>query len=155
VLTTTAAATKAADVGYYTHTGTAAGTLFANVLCPNTDLLTATGILSLSDGTSGESMVLGVAAAGDAPTWTITDGSAAQVAITGTTDIYDGAVHTLRATWSTTSNTLYVDGVAEGVPDTSATMPTTTRLYHGLHDGSGQSSCKVWDVKIYDEVVAP
>jgi cysteine-rich repeat protein len=155
VLTTTAAATKAADVTYYTQAGTAAGTLFAYVLCPATDQLTATGILSLSDGTSGESMVLGVAAAGDAPTWTITDGSAAQVAITGTTDIYDGAVHTLRATWSTTSNTLYVDGVSEGVPDTSATMPTTTRLYHGLHDGSGQSSCKTWGVKIYDEIVTP
>jgi cysteine-rich repeat protein len=155
VLTTTAAAAKAADVTYYTQAGTAAGTLFAYVLCPATDQLTATGILSLSDGTSGESMVLGVAAAGDAPTWTITDGAAAQVAITGTTDIYDGAVHTLRATWSTTSNTLYVDGVSEGVPDTSATMPTTTRLYHGLHDGSGQSSCKTWGVKIYDEIVTP
>lgn len=155
ISTTTTAVTRAADALSYAYAGTAAGTLTASVLCPDADQTAAAGLLSLSNGTVNESMVLSVVAAGDAPKWTITDGGAAQAAITGTTDLYSNALKSLRATWSTTSNTLYVGGASEGTPDTSATMPTTTTLYIGDHAGASQAGCLISDVKLYNEVVAP
>jgi hypothetical protein len=157
--TPTDAVTRNADALKWAYAGTAAGTLVANILCPSTDLAADKGLLSLSDGTADERLSLFYAAAGDVVVWTGYDGGDAQFAVTGTTDVWDGAVHQIKATWSTTSNKLWVSTgagalTAEGDEDTSATMPTTTTLYTGLYDGTAQpTGCLLWGVKLYNEVI--
>jgi len=157
--TTTAAVTRNADALKWAYTGTAAGTLVANILCPSTDLAADKGLLSLSDGTADERLSLYYESTGDVVVWTGVDGGVEKFAITGTTDVWDGAIHQIKATWSTGSNKLWVSTgagalTAEGAEDTSATVGTTTHLYTGLYDGTAQpTGCLLWGVKLYDEVI--
>ena len=74
--------------------------------------------------------------------------------VVGTTDLYNGAQHTVVCNDNTDNVRLKVDNVEEGTPDTSATMPTLTPAY--LQVGCDQGGvfyqtahCLIYELRIW------
>lgn len=155
--TTTTAGTRNADVARWALASQSTGSLSASVLCPNADVTASTiGLFSLSDGTADNTISLMINPTGDKVRLDITSAATPSVALddTGAVDVFDGAPHTVRATWSSTdgSATLYVDGVESS--DSSATPPTTDRVIIGSPTGVA-GGCLVWALKVHDVEKAP
>ena len=155
---TATTATTAADVMYYDVSTVlnAQGTLYAESWAPNIAVTTSLSLLSVNDGAASAEQAhlyspLGVAG------MVVRSASVDQASITGTTDISDGDFHTLRGTWQLNNVVLYVDGVSEGTPDTSATAPTgLDRLYIGTTPTSSQAyRYGVRDLQLYRAPRAP
>lgn len=134
----------------YDLTGPTTGSLVATVLLVDEDTA-ADGILAeLHNATANEMINLRVDAGSDSAEIQVTDGGVAQATVTGSTDISDNTEHTIAGSWTTNNVKVFVGGASEGTPDTTATMPTTTKLSVGA-DQSGANNFEghISDLKIY------
>jgi hypothetical protein len=71
--------------------------------------------------------------------------------VTSTTDIVDGTVREVRATWATNNLRLYVNGTAEGATDTDCGIPNELdRIDVGQgHTANQQTNGLLSNIKIY------
>jgi hypothetical protein len=148
--TTTATATRIADVLTYdiTGNGLTRGTLAAKHVISGTE---ATFAAEMANGAASE-RVVAYQTGGKAATL-IAAGGVTQASITGSTDVNDGVEHETRVTYAEDDVTLYVDGTSEGTPDTSGTAPAgLTRLYVGASNASTfQANSPVYGVQLYNK----
>lgn len=144
VLTTTAAATYTADTLRYPASDNIGGadngegTMQISTIGQGYDHVDDYVLAQLNDGGSADNAITLGVDADDKATLTVVAGGVSQAAITSTTEIGDGSQHCVRASWTTDSVTLRVDGVVEGT-DTSATIPTGLDR---LQVGSDESGAK-------------
>lgn len=143
IKTTTAAVTRLADAPL-DYRGVALpqrGTIALDVLMPDRNL----GSLPLGGMNDGGSVNQRVEVYHDATTdaqQTIVSAGSLQANIIGSTDISDGKWREVRSTFSTNDVRAYVDGVAEGTPDTSCNIPaeldrvTVGGNYNGAASGA-------------------
>ena len=120
VPTTTAAATKAADVLGYTSPSTAPSVAAAFTL-PNGVNAQRTAA-RLDHTSSSDLLFIGTDATSQVANVQYSEAGILQADVNGTTDVIDGARHTVAGSCETDNIALYVDGASEGTPDTSATV---------------------------------
>lgn len=125
--TTTGTVTRIADVlrfkgddGNIENSQT--GTFVADVLYTDYTNGSHKAAISLTDGTSDIFLLYARVASGFTYLVTLASGGDAGL-VTGTTDLTDGTIKNLRATWMPNLLTLYVDGSSEGTPDTTVDIP--------------------------------
>jgi hypothetical protein len=130
IATTTASATRTLDTLTYVgndgnFVASSPGMLSADFLCIARDLQ-ATIMLAAAAPTSAattpDSARIEIVAGGDAAHAQLNRASAAEVDITGSTDVVDGERHTIAMTWATNEGKLLVDGAQQGSTDTSVTV---------------------------------
>ena len=127
--TTTASAARHIDRLQFSTTGNATalqGSAVASFWLPNFNI-TATesagnGLIEVSNGVADQALLY-VWQSGDACNLQNRSGSVTQASPAGTTDVANGAVHTCVDSWATNDVRVFVDGLVEGTPDTSATSP--------------------------------
>lgn len=163
VITTTAAATRSPDRLEYTLGNFGTSFTMASIVLGSPDIVDAGTISSKIMGLSAtllgaytaDSINLFVDTSGfEAINW-VYAASVQQAKVVGTTSLYDGTAHAVRGNDRTDFVGVKVDGVSEGVPDTSATMPTMTPAYLQVACDQVGSVCqpthciiselKVWD----------
>jgi hypothetical protein len=142
IQTTASSVTRTADDLRYSATGNAlasSGSLVVSAMRLSHDAPTdAEYFATIGSSGSAANKVHIASGAGDACRAVVTDNSGVDTAsIDGTTDVSNGASHTCRATWSTNDVKLFVDGVGEGTPDTSAAMPAS---FANIFIGSARTS---------------
>lgn len=126
------------------------GSIVYSILRSNFNLLQNITSLSIHDGTADNRITSTILASGDALSTTVVAGGVTQASITGATDVVDGNQHTVAVSWEPNNICQFLDGAADGVPDTSATIPSSlTTLTLGDHVGAGQSGAIVSDLKLY------
>jgi hypothetical protein len=136
----------------YDFTGVAATSVVATIKLPNEDTAADAIIAELHDGTANESTQCRVDAGADAVELYVADGGAAQGTVTGSTDVSDGSSHTVACSAEADSLKVFVAGASEGTPDTSATIPTTTKLsVCALRTGASQAEGHITELKVYKQ----
>jgi hypothetical protein len=131
------------------------GSVTVDFMGPNIDQSGIPVYATISDGTVNNRIGYGACNAGDdTPFMFLVSGGAAQIAIQGTTDIWNGNKHTLRATWKTNQARQYVDGAVDGTEDTVCTVPTgLTQLDVGAYLSAGyESNGLLSNLRIYGGV---
>lgn len=130
VATTTATASRSADVLQYTlpefDIDSRGISLVSAVKWSDyTPGVTSTRqVISLSDGSSNnDRLTLFAYNAPDRAGWFGNAASSTQWSITGSIALSDGASHTLAGFAAANDARMFVDGTSDGTPDTSATMP--------------------------------
>lgn len=156
--TTSGTVTRLADDATLIYDMTGAdltqGTIASDVLLPDVDTALVVPA-TLHDGTDTERIYQQIVAAGDAAGVKVSDGGADQADIIGTTDVSDGRWRELRATWATVNDfESYVDGVSEGTPDVSGTVPTVDTLTVGAYRTAGFALGGIVKTRIYSQPTA-
>jgi hypothetical protein len=128
----TSAVTRQADVLYFKGDdgniggvgSEEQGTIECDILLPNIDNPSAKSLLTLCDGGSADDQITLTGAADEALETRIVDATSETVNIQdASSDLFDGTKHTVKAKWKVNSVSQYVDGAADGTPDTTCTIP--------------------------------
>lgn len=145
--TTTAAATRTLDtLQYNTSDGnfvaSSPGLLQADIITPNYDSNAwVIGLISAGSTSSTPDSVQIGATASDFGNAQMSQASASQYAINGTTvNVSNGEKHTIKTVWDVNVGQLFVDGAQEGATDTSVTLITTAPATLTLGQFNGASS---------------
>jgi hypothetical protein len=80
------------------------------------------------------------ASSADQCTYSAVAGGVAQSAFSGTSDPTDGKWKEFRGTYQQDNFHLYVDGVEEGTPDVSGSVPAVTRIEVGASATGGNAA---------------
>ena len=120
-------------------------TLACDILVFNFDNASDAYVTVISDGGSADDRVtLFLQASTDVARTQVLSTEDPDGSVTGTTDISDDVIKSLRSAWQTNGLTLYVDGASEGTPDTSVTPPNDLdELNVGQNRGGGAQLCGV------------
>lgn len=112
------------------------GSLECNVLLPDKDQALSPTFWMISNNTDTSLIEIVVDSGADVPKFSIIN-STAQAAISGVTDLWNGASHNIRAEWSNNNAKLYIDKNSEGTPDVSVLVPSVSQLDVGAYRTSG------------------
>lgn len=126
IATTTATVARAGDILYYSGIGNVAdqrGRIVVNAILQFTKPVSGSSSVTLSDGGSNNDRIM---LYGDASKkfrlYSVSTEDGANVALTGTTNIYDQLSHEWSMSWKTNDYKFWVDGVLQGT-DTTAPFP--------------------------------
>jgi hypothetical protein len=100
------------------------GGFYCKILCEDYDTAGNLYMGTLNDGGAGTDILQFLMDGTGERTWFASAATGANAGqIYGTSDPYDGVVHSVRYTWETNSVTGYFDESAEGTPDTDVGIP--------------------------------
>lgn len=111
------------------------GSIVGTFTLPDEDTSTGPQLIQMHDGTTDNTIEMLVDAATDSGFFFVQDETVTQASITGTTDVSDGTEHTLAGSFGTDDFELFIDQTSEGTPDTSGSVPTTTKISIGADQG--------------------
>lgn len=156
IITTTAAVARNADVDSYASAGNWNETgSTVTVSAPSIPSVLTTNQVPFSAATDASNYaVIYINSSGFAVA-EVYVGGAAQAVVAGTTDLRGSTGAKITAVFATNDVRLYVNGVAEGTPDTSATMPSCTTINIGCFvTGGNQTFFPVRLVKVYPRALS-
>lgn len=151
--TTTATAARSVDSLKFagaSNINTTAGSVVCSGLIPAHDAADSKTLLSADDGDSTD-LVATYANTSNAGLLSIRASGAGVASIAGTTNVIDGAIHTLSGSWALNDARLFVDGAAEGTPDTvvpAIAASTTIEIgvsLGGANIGGGIKRCRIYN----------
>jgi hypothetical protein len=134
IATTTASVTRNVDDLRYDAAGNATvatGTLEVAAVMPDFDQAADAAWAWIGNTAADTNYVAHIATSADAPQ-SMGAEAGAEWSITGTGDVSDGDLHTIRTVWTTDDARLFVDGAAAGTPDTGVVVPASfTSIFVG------------------------
>ncbi len=151
--TSTVAVTRTADVADMTGTNfsdwynQSEGTIVVEWSVNSTISMGNRRIFAITNGSSNERIVAGVAAASNIPNYFVVDGGVTQASFNGSI-VTEGAAHTIAAAYKANDFAWSVDGGTVGT-DASGTIPTVDRLQIGNQAGTEQINGHIRSITYY------